>query len=138
MPRFFAVKGPPRTGKGRTVRNVCKKLLDAFPNAKKELFQPVRNRRDFRAVLNIDGTMIGIDSYNHGKDRTRKSLQLFQAKRCDVIVCATSTKGSTVQAVRNRFAEREITWLDLPKPKSKKTCRAKADEIFHEVCAIVK
>jgi hypothetical protein len=143
MPRLFAVKGPQRSGKGKTVRQVYKQLLDAFPDAKSNFFQPSANGRDICAVLNIGGTMIGIESDNHHpKDRTERSLKLFSSKRCDVIVCATLTRGITIEAVKNSFAEREITWLHLPKPASmsarERACRAKADEIFHEVCAIVK
>ena len=142
MPRLFAVKGRPRSGKGKTIREVYKKLLATFPDVKHKLFQRSANGRDLSAVLKIGGTMIGIESDNHPKDRTERSLKLFLSKRCDVMVCATLTRGSTVEAVKNRFAEREITWLHLPKPASKsareQACRAKADEIFHEVCAIVK
>ena len=143
MPRLFAVKGRPRSGKGKTIREVYKKLLATFPDAKHKLFQRSANGRDICAVLNIGGTMIGIESNNHHpEDRTERSLKLFLSKRCDVIVCATLTRGCTVEAVKNRFAGREITWLHLPKPASKsareQACRAKADEIFHEVCAIVK
>jgi hypothetical protein len=142
MPRLFAVKGRPRSGKGKTVRLVYKKLLATFPDAKTKLCQRSTNGRDCCAVLSIEGTMIGIESDNHPKDRTASSLKLFFRNRCDVIVCATLTRGSTVKAVKNRFAERKITWFDLPKLVSKsakdKACRAKADEIFHEVCAIVK
>jgi len=142
MPRLFAVKGRPCSGKGKTVRKVYKKLLATFPDAEHKLCQRSADRRDICAVLNIDGTMIGIESNNHPKDRTERSLKLFVTKRCDVIVCATLTRGSTVEAVKNGFAEREITWLHLPKPASmsarEKACRAKADEIFHEVCAILK
>jgi hypothetical protein len=141
MPRLFAVNGRKCSGKGSTVRKVYK-LLAKFPNAKNILCQRSANGRDICAVLNIDGTMIGIESENHPKDRTERSLTLFFTKRCDVIVCTTLTRGSTVEAVKNRFAEREITWLHLPKPASKsareKACRAKAAEIFREVCAIVK
>ena len=139
MPRLFAVIGPAHSGKSSTVRQFYKKLLDEFPDAKHKLCQRSADRRDICAVLNIGGTMIGIESDNHHPtNRTERSLKLFLSKRCDVIVCATLTRGSTVEAVKNRFAEREITWLHLPKPASEKACRAKADEIFHEVCAIVK
>jgi hypothetical protein len=138
MPRLFAVKGRQGSGKGKKVRQVYKKLLDRFPNAKNIFCQRSANRRDICTVLNIKGTMIGIESDNHPKDRTERSLKLFLSERCDVIVCATLTRGSTVEAVKNRFAEREITWLHLPKPARGKACRAMADEIFHEVCAIVK
>src|SRR5579859_3557450 len=127
MPRLFVVKGRPRSGKGKTVRQVYKKLLATFPDAKVKLCQRLADRHDICAVLNIGGTMIGIESNNHPKDRTERSLKLFSSERCDVIVCATLTRGSTVEAVKNRFAEREITWLHLPKPARDKACRAKAD-----------
>jgi hypothetical protein len=133
MPRLFAVKGVPHSGKGKTVRKVYKELLATFPDAKVKLCQRSANGRDICAVLSIRGTMIGIESDNHN-NHTERSLKLFLSKRCDVIVCATLTRGSTVEAVTNRFAEREITWLHLPKPARGKAWR----EIFHEVCAIVK
>lgn len=133
MPRLFAVKGRRGSGKGKTVRQVYKKLLDKFPDAENKLCQPSANGRDICVVLNIRGTMIGIESNNHPKDRIERSLKLFLSKRCDVMVCATLTRGSTVEAVTNRFAEREITWLHLSKPAS-----MLARKIFREVCAIVK
>jgi hypothetical protein len=140
MPRLFALKGPAGSGKTYTVRRIYK-LLAASPYAKNKFCLWSADHRNICAVLNIDGTTIGIESNNH-QGRTGRSLKLFLNKRCDVIVCATSTRGIAVEAVKSRFAERKITWLDLPKFASKsakrKACRAKADEIFHEVCAIVK
>ena len=141
MRRLFAVKGLPHSGKGKTVRLVLSKLLDEFPDAEKILCQPSAKSKDVCAVLSIDGTRIGFESNNHPKDLTEKSLKLFSKKRCDVIICATLTTGHTVEAFRNRFADRKITWIDLLKPASmsarEKACRAKADEIFDEVRAIL-
>jgi hypothetical protein len=142
MPRLFVVKGPPGSGKGKTVRQVYKNLLAKFRDAKKELCHRSTNGRDVCVVLNISGTIIGIESNNHPKDRTEISLKLFSSKRCDVIVCTTLTSGITVDAVKHRFADRELTWIDLPTPPSmparEKACHAKADEISHAVCALLK
>jgi hypothetical protein len=140
MPRLFALKGPQGSGKSNTLIQVYEKLVAKFPGAKKQFCQWPADR-NICAVLNIKGKMIGIESNNHD-GRTERSLKLFLNKRCDVIVCATSTRGISVEAVKSRFAERQITWLDLPKPASesakKKARCAKADEIFHKVYTIVK
>jgi hypothetical protein len=130
MPRIFALKGPQGSGKSKTLKGVCEKLLDAFPRA------------NICAVLNIKkGTTIGIESNNH-VGQTERSLKLFLNERCDVIVCATSTRGISVKAVKSTFAKRKITWLDLPKSASesakKKARRAMVDKIFKKVNTIVK
>jgi hypothetical protein len=64
MPRLFVVKGRPRSGKGKTVRQVYKKLLATFPDAKVKLCQRLADRHDICAVLNIGGTMIGHDDWH--------------------------------------------------------------------------
>src|SRR5579862_6869746 len=76
MPRVFAVKGVPHSGKTKTVRKVYKKLLAEFPYAKVKLCEPPADGSNICAVLNIRGTMIGIESNNHN-NQTERSLKLF-------------------------------------------------------------
>ena len=141
MPRLVALKGPKGSGKSKTLIQVYEELIAKFPAAKNQFCPWSKDRRNICAVLNIKGKTIGIESNNHD-GHTARSLKLFLNKRCDVFVCATSTRGISVEAVKSRFAERKITWLDLPKPASesakKKARRAMADKIFRKVYAIVR
>ena len=120
--RVFAVKGPAGCGKSKTVRCVYKKLTSKFPRAQREHLLLRENGRDVCVVLRIGEIKIGIESDNHPKDRTKDSLDWFLERGCNVIVCATLTRGGTASPVEKLG---ETGWkicpipLKLPKQSAK-------------------
>lgn len=54
---------------------------------------------------------IGIES--KGDPNTQLKERLFELKEsgCNIIICATRTKGDTVQAVRDLYSDYRVVWL---------------------------
>lgn len=91
-------------GKSETIREFAKELLVAYPAYKPvwpigSAFKvPVST--DFRMVVSIGGKIIGVESKGDpNTDLDKRLLELSDKFACDVIICATRTKGDTVHAV---------------------------------------
>jgi hypothetical protein len=56
---------------------------------------------DIRAVLTIGNVKIGIESQGDPGSRLIESLKLFTNLGCQIIICATRTRGATVKAVQD-------------------------------------
>jgi hypothetical protein len=90
-------------------------LLKAYPDA--DLSHEAGGEKDFRAVLTIGKTRIGIetlgDPSNHRQD---KSLQLFVELRCVAIICASRTRGATYERVDTLSDDGyEVIWRHRPR-----------------------
>jgi hypothetical protein len=90
----FSLRGTSNTGKSQTIRTVVELLTEKFPDATSE--HNHTTKVDVRVLLTINRLKIGIESRG---DRLSKSLELFVKAGCDVIICATRTKGKTKDAV---------------------------------------
>lgn len=98
MKTLLALKGAKKTGKSQTIRTVDELLRAKYPDAGVE--HEHRTRSELGVVLSINGVRIGIESTG-----------LSVSPGCDVIVCATKTKGPTVNAV-NALPGYEVVWLE--------------------------
>lgn len=104
---IIALSGVEDTGKTTTIKEVCRLLLVAYPNAmvkrgypKKEC--PASYKGDIWVRIKIEEMWIGIESYGDPGSRLAKSLKKFANDDpcCVVILCATRTYGATVEAVK--------------------------------------
>ena len=102
MKKVFALKGRRKVGKSQTIRTVDELLRAKYSSAGVE--HEHRTRAELRVVLSIDGVKIGVES-------TGESLDLFASLGCEIIICATKTKGTTVNAV-NALPGYEVVWLE--------------------------
>jgi hypothetical protein len=138
MKRAIALKGRANSGKTYTISKVYELLKAKYPAFKEEDFKITV---DIRVILIINGFRIGIESQGDPDSRLEKSLNLFIKKECDVIVCATRTRGQTVEAVEklSKFGY-DFKWFEQnyvkPADQDKKNL-AMAKEITKEVEAIV-
>ena len=115
MKKVIALWGCSNVGKSSTIKQVCELLLARYPKAEKEygIF-----RVDIRVVLTINGVKVGIESQGDPSSRLPESLSLFVKLGCKVIVCATRTKGQTVDAVNKLKPNYETVWMEQIATKS--------------------
>jgi hypothetical protein len=92
-------------GKTETVRKFAKQLITeyqpytvVYKSTKDESIVPEKD--DFILVLSINGKTIGIVSKgDDGYDSEEKFNELAVKYKCDLIICASRTRGETVKAV---------------------------------------
>lgn len=108
MKKAIALKGKAKIGKSQTLRTVDELLRVKYPGAIVE--HEYRTRAEVRAVLNINGVIIGIETTGENIKRINESFDLFVNLGCEVIICATRTTGKTVTAV-NALPGYEVVWL---------------------------
>jgi len=112
---IFVVKGVANTGKTKTIKKVYELLFKKYPNAKKE--EEITGG-DIRVILTINGVKIGIESQGDPNSRLFKSIELFIKMKCEIIVCATRTRGATCKIVSKQENNYSISWKN--KNKSEK------------------
>jgi hypothetical protein len=108
LKKVFALKGTRNIGKSQTIRTVDELLRAKYPSARVE--HEHRTRVELRVVLSINGVKIGVESTGENSPRIKASFDLFVNLGCEVIICATQTKGKTVNAV-NTLPGYEVVWL---------------------------
>jgi hypothetical protein len=112
MKTIIALKGPSNTGKSATLVKVYEYLKARYPNAP---IQHELTNHDIRALMEIKGQALGIESQGDPGGRLFESLRLFVREKCVIIVCATRTRGGTVQAVEQLASQFAIKWIDKPR-----------------------
>lgn len=109
MKKIIALRGRSNIGKTSTIREVHGLLIKRYPNASSSY--EIQGQGDIRMVLTINEGEIGIESQGDPGGRLKESLELFRQVGCHVIVCATRTRGETVEAVKSLRPDYEVKWL---------------------------
>ncbi|NEM99456.1 hypothetical protein [Pontibacter burrus] len=89
-------------GKSGTIRELARILLANYPGyiPVKPLTINIPSDIDFLIVIEIDGIRVGIVSQGDpGTGLDRKLKELADEHNCDIIICATRTRGETVKIV---------------------------------------
>ena len=106
----IALRGRGNLGKSSSIKEAYNLLKQGF------LINSITHEilgADIRAVLTIGNIKIGIESQGDPSSRLPASLKLFRELGCKIIICATRTKGATVDAVEAlKHAAYEVTFLD--------------------------
>jgi len=126
---LLALWGTANSGKSTTIRRVYE-LLKSRHKGAKIIYS--KFRRDFTVILLIKGRKVGIESQGDPNSRLGGSLQLFVKEKCNVIICATRTRGQTVDAVNTLKKQYEIVWFQQVKslpPKHQAANNAMARQI---------
>lgn len=92
----LVVWGASNQGKSSSIKEIVNLLPSRFPTAFVDMRIP---GGDIQAIVTIGKVKIGIESAGDPGSRLPTSLQLFIREGCEVIVCATRTRGSTVTEV---------------------------------------
>ena len=107
MKKLIAVRGVAERGKSSSIKMVYQMLKTAYPRAEiRELFVGV----DITVVITVNGVKVGIESQGDPNSRLKESLNLFVKIGCEVIICATRTRGMTVNWVEEKQPPYDIIW----------------------------
>jgi len=106
----ISLRGTSKTGKSQTIRTFVELLTAKYPDTISE--HEHRTKTDIRVVLTVNRLQIGVESRG---DRLIESLDLFVKSGCDVIICATRSRGRTNDAVSAlQFQGFDLYWLEQP------------------------
>lgn len=103
-------------GKTTTIKNVCDKLLIKSDFIEKEMI----NEKDFIAILKLHNQkVVAICSIGDTGDLVDKWINIIGAKlqnlkitKVDYYICATRTKGESVEALNNNIQCNEFIWFN--------------------------
>jgi len=112
MPLIYALKGRHNSGKTTTL-----KLLETMLVSKYLLTTQVyrTGTGDITVVMNINGQRVGIASGGDSEAIVLTNLKTLISYKCDIIFCATRSRGKTVSAV-NSYALSHTIHFELKKP----------------------
>ena len=137
MNTIIAIKGIGNTGKTETIKNIYHLLKSKYPEAKieNEIYG-----LDIRAIFTVNGVKIGIESRGDPSSRLFKSIPLFVKSQCNIIICATRSKGKTVRLIKEQD-NYEIIWHKKSFVKGekdqKKSNAEMADIIIKKIVSLI-
>ncbi len=138
MKKIFAVRGVANQGKSTTIKKTYQLLKKAYPNA---VIEEIIIAVDITVVITINGVKIGIESQGDPGSRIFDSLKVFIKAGCNVILCATRSRGKTVEAVNSLANKYQITWFDKqnePDPQAQDAANnAMARKIFKDIQSLI-
>lgn len=105
----IAIWGESNQGKSSSIRTI----VDLVPTLFRGADVDVRiGGGDVQVIITIGEIKIGVESQGDPGGRLHRSLDLFVEEECDVIICSTRTRGSTVQSVEALNTENgyDIMW----------------------------
>jgi hypothetical protein len=105
---IIAVCGVANKGKSRTIKIVYSLLKKVYPTA---IVEEHHIGVDITVVMTIDDVKVGIESQGDPNSRLFKNLDRFVKIGCKVIICATRSRGATVEAVNSLAGEFRIEWF---------------------------
>lgn len=118
MKKIVALRGAGNRGKSTTLKIVYEYLLKSFSLLPEDRVAPGGRgmyrqdmRSDVRAIFVVNGKRVGIESQGDPKSRLKDSLDFFQRKRCDLIICATRTRGDTTDLVQALVPPYFVEWI---------------------------
>ena len=106
--KVLALKGKANVGKSETIKNVFEQLKSKYKSATTK-YEKISST-DVRVILTINGKKIGIESQGDIGDILRKSFSLFTNEKCIIIICATRSRGKTVEAVKELKPDYHVLW----------------------------
>ena len=138
MKNIIALSGRANTGKTSTIKAIYLLIKRNYPNATTE---EIVLAVDIKIVITIGNIKIGIESQGDPNSRLIASLTYFVKIDCDIILCATRTRGATVNAVTNLQNKYQILWAssnfnpNVSEQQSNNTASAKA--LFKQIRKLI-
>lgn len=107
---LIAIWGDAGQGKSSSIREIANRIPALFPGA--SITYLIDNRVDIKVIVIWGKIKIGIESQGDPNSRLPQSLSEFVAQGCDIIICATRTRGNTVNVVNDMNANHgyDIIW----------------------------
>lgn len=104
--KVICFRGTGNRGKSETL----KKILNEFFN----IYLIPAKKRDFSLYFMYKGKKIGICSYGDDENSMLKFLKPLKEAGCDIIICASRTKGKPFEFVEKEFDRKDIEDIDCP------------------------
>jgi hypothetical protein len=105
--KIIALYGRGNSGKTTTLTLV----IEAFERFSKAKVIRLIDGVDIQAIITIDSLKIGIETQGDPNSRLETSLNFFEQEGCVIIICATRTRGKTVDIVNNHKPNYDIKWI---------------------------
>ncbi|HEX7755818.1 MAG TPA: hypothetical protein VF421_10770 [Niabella sp.] len=105
----IAVWGASNQGKSSSIKEFIHRLPTRFPTAH---IDTRISGGDTQVIITIGSVKIGVESAGDPGSRLPASLALFIREGCEVIICATRTRGNTVTEVEGLHTRHgfDIVW----------------------------
>ena len=108
-------KGHAGVGKSSSIKLVFEKLK-ALPSS---VVNVIHDDGDITATIEVNGTLVGIESQGDPNSRMFKTLPELVVRGCEIIVCACRTSGATKEIVSSLTKEGfDIIWTSNPHNKN--------------------
>lgn len=106
--KIYALWARANSGKTSTLNQFIKLLNDKYENI---LLKKGIDTVDSLAVFNIDGKIVGITTQGDKISQLKKWLDKLENHNCDIIFCATRSKGGTRNLVKERYGDK-LVWIN--------------------------
>ena len=107
MKTIIAVRNAGGKGKSETIKKFWTLLQSTYPCT---ILFPFDRGRDIGVVVKVNGKIIGIESCGDPQSALSERLSQLVNFKCDIIICASRTKGETVDIVASLKATYQIIW----------------------------
>ena len=108
-------KGHAGVGKSSSIKLVFEKLKVLHPS----VVTIIKDDGDITATIDVNGTLVGIESQGDPNSRMFKTLPELVVRGCEIIVCACRTSGATKEIVSSLKKEGfDIIWTSNPHNKN--------------------
>lgn len=97
----IADRGCGGIGKSTAIKSVYSLLKSEGYKLELEEWQGWDESGDIKAIFNIDGVKVGIESQGDPDSKMEKTIDSFIEEGCEIIVTACRTKGDTYTKVRD-------------------------------------
>lgn len=129
----IANSGKGGQGKSTSIKKVFDLLQQKYPNQTDVKLG--KEGGDIKAIIIIEGFKIGIESQGDPNSRILQSVDDFIKERCDIIVVACRTSGTTYNKIRElNDKSYEIIWAsnDRLQPKTDEALIEKLNTLYAE------
>ena len=109
MKTIIALRGIANVGKSQTIQNTYRIMKNQ--NMVLDTLTEEIGRVDIKAIAITNNEIkIGIESQGDPSARLEKSLNEFKQNGCKIILCATRSRGKTVEIVKALNSDYDIKW----------------------------
>ena len=95
--KIICFKGKANTGKS----TIIKRILNEFF----KITLIPKDKKDFSLCFLYEGKKVGICSYGDSKRDMKKWLKPLKNEKCEIIICASHTRGETIEFVESLGGE---------------------------------
>ncbi|MBK9014833.1 MAG: hypothetical protein IPM82_12570 [Saprospiraceae bacterium] len=115
---IIAIYGRQNEGKSATIKKTCETIFRNYPKAKQLLpLEPINYDGDICVLIEISGIKIGFSSIGDPGDyalgRSYDEVWKLAQANCQIIICATRTRGDTTYKVDDIASNHDFDYHTL-------------------------